>query len=93
MQVQDANTVTAADKPRGGSQREGGKAVGLETLVWVKSSLQLEENQINEDQLEWLSFMDRLQPLSEQTPAAGGTSGLLATVLAAARPRLEPGGK
>lgn len=33
--------------------------------------------------VEWLSFMDRLQSLSAQTWAAGGTSGLLATFPAA----------
>lgn len=80
--MQDANTVIAADKPRGGPQREGEKAAGLKTSVWVKSSFQLEENQINGNQVEWL-FTDRLQPLSAQTRAAGGTSGLLSTFPAA----------
>lgn len=45
--MQDASTVIAVDRPRGGPQRKGGKVVGLESSVWAKSSFQLEENQIN----------------------------------------------
>lgn len=64
VQVQDASTAIAADRPRRGPQREGGKAAGLETPVWVKSFFQLEENHINgKHRVEWLSFTDCPCPL------------------------------
>lgn len=44
MQVQDASTVIAADREGGGPQKEGGKAAGLETSVWIKPFFQLDEN-------------------------------------------------
>lgn len=45
--MQDASTVIAADRPRGGASEGRWEAARLETPVEIKSFFQLEEKQIN----------------------------------------------
>lgn len=60
---------------------EGKKEAGLETSeVLVKCSFLSSETLFRKHWVEWLSPTYRAQPLSAQIQAAGGASGLFATL-------------